>query len=358
MKKLVLSLVILYSGVCQAAFPGKLDVYAMLLASPNMDDVKMGAVGIQEGGVKLPALLDLVAERMCMYVHGDADSDLDMDAKRNLDTVSWLAKALGGSGDAKYRPFLQEALAKTTRDKNKKYINEALGELPAAMPGAAYEPSCPSLTDFRAQALAGHTPAKLVFDDASGFKAGDTLDAVLAKLGSPTTAHYYQYSVWHPFVGHINSDDIQISYLGAATVEFDDDDGTWHLIRVVENAVDPAVDATNPDVDLLDRLLSGSKDVVSAATDEIGDKKLYPAGILDVAARRLWFQRDTSDKDTLDALGDICDMLGDSKNPRYRTLLTQVSQQAKEKKLQKYTSEALAELPAGDAEQLPVPANN
>ena len=354
MRKLGCLLLVLYSGLCQAAFPGKLDVYALLLASPNPDDVKMGAVGIQEGGVKLPELLDLVAERMCMYVHGDEDADLDMDAKRNLDTVSWLAKALGGSGDAKYRPFLQEALAKTKRDKNKKYITEALGELPAATPDAAYEPACPTLADFRARALAGRTPAKVSFKDASGFKAGDTLDAVYAKLGAPTTAHYYQYSVFHPFVGHINSDDIQISYLGAATFEFDDDDG-WHAIRVVENAADPAVDPASPDVELLDGVLSGSKDVVSATGDLLSDKKLYPTDVLDAAARRLWYQRGTSDKETLDALGDICDLLGDSKNPRYRTLLTQVSQQATEKKLRKYTTEALAELPAGDAEQLSVP---
>lgn len=356
MKKLVLSLVILYSGVCQAAFPGKLDVYALLLASPNTDDVKMGANAIQEDGVKLPALLDLVAERMCMYVHAAADSDMDMDAKRNLDTVSWLAKALGGSGDAKYRPFLEEALAKTTQDNNREDINEALGELPAATPGAAYEPSCPTLADFRAQALAGRSPAKVSFKDASGFKPGDTLDAVIAKLGSPTTARYYMYQTSH-FLIHIHHENIQISYLGAATFHFDDEDGAWRIIRVFENAADPAVTPTSPDAELLDGVLSGSKDVVSDTGDRMDDQNLYPTDVLDAAARRFWYQRDTSDEDTLDALGEVGDILSDSKNPRYRTLLTQVSQQAKEKRLRKYASKALANLVAGDAEQLPVPTH-
>ncbi len=356
MKKLVLSLVILYSGVCQAAFPGKLDVYALLLASPNTDDVKMGANSIAEDGVKLPALLDLVAERMCMYVHGAADSDMDMDAKRNLDTVSWLAKALGGSGDAKYRPFLEEALAKTTQDNNREDINEALGELPAATPGAAYEPSCPTLADFRAQALAGRSPAKVSFKDASGFKPGDTLDAVIAKLGSPTTARYYMYQTSH-FLIHIHHENIQISYLGAATFHFDDEDGAWRIIRVFENAADPAVDPASPDAELLDGVLSGSKDVVSDTGDRMDDQNLYPTDVLDAAARRFWYQRDTSDEDTLDALGEVGDILSDSKNPRYRTLLTQVSQQAKEKRLRKYASKALANLAPGDAEQLPVPTH-
>ena len=349
---LLMSLV-LYSGLCQAAFPGRLDVYALLLASANPDDVKMGARAFQEDGVKQSELLDLAAERMCMYVNGDGDTY--MDEKPNLDTVSWLAKVLGSSGDAKYRPFLQDALSKTKRDKNKKYFGEALGELPAGTPGAAYEPSCPTLADFRAKALAGRTPAKVSFKDVNGLKAGDTLDTVIAKLGSPTTAHYYQYSVFHPFVGHINSDDIQISYLGAATFEFDDDNG-WHVIRVIENAVDPAVDLVSPDAELLDGVLSGSKDVVSDTGDQMKDKKLFPTDVLDAAARRVWFQRDTSDGDTLDALDDICDLIGESKNPRYRTLLTQVTQKSAVKKVQKYATEALAELPAGDAEQLPVPA--
>jgi hypothetical protein len=357
MKKFVLSLAILYSGVCQAAFPGKLDVYALLLASPNTDDVKMGANAIQEDGVKLPALLDLVAERMCMYVHADADSDMDMDAKRNRDTVSWLAKALGGSGDAKYRPFLEEALAKTKQGHNKDDFREALAGLPAATPGAAYEPSCPTLADFRAQALAGRSPAKVSFKDASGFKPGDTLDAVIAKLGSPTTARYYLYQTSH-FLIHIHHENILISYLGAAAFQFDDDgNGTWYIVRTIENAADPAVTPTSPDAELLDGVLSGSKEVVSDTGDRMEDQKLYPTDVLDAAARRFWYQRDTTDDDTLDALDEVGDILSDSKNPRYRTLLTQVSQQAKEKRLRKYAASALSDLGPGDAEQLPVPTD-
>jgi hypothetical protein len=356
MKKLVLSLAILYSGACQAAFPGKWDVYALLLASPNTDDVMIGANSIEDDGVKLPALLDLVAERMCMYVHGAADSDMHMDAKSNRNTMSRLIKALGESGDAKYRPFLEEALAKTTEEKNRDDINDALHELPAATPGPAYEPSCPTLAEFRAQALAGRTPAKLSFKDASGFKPGDTLDEVVAKLGAPTTARYYMYQTSHAFI-HIHHEDIQISYLGAATLHFDEEDNAWRLIRVFENAADPAVGPASPDAELLDGVLSGSKDVVSDTGDRMDDQKLYPTDVLDAAARRFWYQRDTSDDDTLDALDEVGDILSDSKNPRYRTLLTQVSQQAKEKRLRKYAAEALANLGPGDAEQLPVPAH-
>ena len=354
MKKLVLLLAILYSGICQAAFPGKLDVYAFLLASPNAKDVKIAADAINDDGVKLPALLDLVAERLCLYVHADPDSDTGMDADDNLDAVSSLAEALGGSGDAKYRPFLEEARVKTKQEDNKKHFGEALGQLPAATPGAAYEPSCPSLADFRAQALAGRSPAKISFKDASGFKPGDTLDAVLAKLGSPTVARFYLYQTSHAFI-HIHHEDIQISYLGAATFHFDEEDGAWRIVHVLENAADPAVSPTSPDVELLDGVLSGSKDVVSDTGDRMEDQKLYPTDVLDAAARRFWYQRDTTDDDTLDALDEVSDILSDSKNPRYRTLLTQVSQQAKEKKLRKYAAEALAHLASGDAEQLPVP---
>lgn len=354
MKKLVLLLAVLYSGICQAAFPGKLDVYAFLLASPNAKDVKIGADAIHDDGVKLPALLDLVAERLCLYVHADPDSDLSMDADDNRDAVSSLADALGGSGDAKYRPFLEEAQAKTKQDDNKKEFGEALAGLPAATSGAAYEPACPSLADLRAQALAGRTPAKVSFKDASGFKPGDTLDAVLAKLGSPTVARFYLYETSHAFI-HIHHEDIQISYLGAATFHFDEEDGAWRLIRVLENGADPAVSPTSPDAELLDGVLSGSKEVVSDTGDRMEDQKLYPTDVLDAAARRFWYQRNTSDEDTLDALDQLSDILSDSKNPRYRTLLTQVSQQAKEKRLRKYAASVLSDLPPGDVEQLPVP---
>jgi len=104
-------------------------------------------------------------------------------------------------------------------------------------------------------------------------------------------------------------------------------------------------------------VLSGSKDVVSDTGDRMEDQKLYPTDVLDAAARRFWYQRDATDDDTLDALDEVGDILSDSKNPRYRTLLTQVSQQAKEKKLRKYAAEALGNLASGDAEQLPVPTD-
>jgi hypothetical protein len=291
---------------------------------------------------------------MCLYVHGDPGSAMDMDEEDNFDTLESLAEALGGSGDAKYRSFLEEARAKTKQDDNKDHFSEALGKLPAATPGAAYAPSCPSLADFRAQAVAGRTPAKVSFKDASGFKPGDTLDAVIAKLGAPTVARFYLYETSHAFV-HIHHEDIQISYLDAATFHFDEEDGAWRLIRVIENAADPAVSPTSPDAELLDGVLSGSKEVVSDTGDRMEDQKLYPIAVLDAAARRFWYQRDTSDEDTLDALDEVGDILSDSKNPRYRTLLTQVSQQAKEKKLRKYVAEALENLGPGDVEQLPVP---
>lgn len=354
MRALLGPVLFFYSALSFAAFPGKLDVYALLLASAKPDDVKIGARSIQQDQIKDPALLDLVAARLCLYVQGEDEQG--MDESDNLDGVSWLAKALGSSGDAKYRPLLEQALKKTDRDKNKKYIGESLAMLPVASTAQGVMPSCPTLADFRAQALGGRTPAKLSLDAETGFKEKTPLDEVIQRLGAPTTARYIEYTIRRPFVGPLHFDDMQVSYLNGATILFDYDDG-WKVAKVTPNAQDPAADPASPDAALLDGLLSGDKDVVSDTADGMQDKQYYPVEVLDAAARRIWRQRDMTGGDTLDALDDLCDFLANSHNPRYRTFLGTLVRQSQVKKVQKYAQEALDALPAGDAEQFQPPTH-
>lgn len=340
-----------YSALSLAAFPGKLDAFSVLLVSYNTAEVKLAGQSIAEQGIKDPALLDLVAERFCIYA--DRDGDMDKDAPDNSETVSWLAGALGQSGDGKYRPMLEKALQKTQSKKNRKYFTKALAQLPAAS-ASPYTPKCGSLEELRSQVLSSRAPAAVDAAKLSGIKEGQGLDTVYQQAGLPTEVRRFGYRIHRPFVGGIDEDGIELQYGGAGHIQFEGDDN-WQVSGVFVNVVDPAADPNSPDKALMDKVLSGDPDTYSQAAQDMIDNRQFPQDVLDAAARRVWKQRDASDGDAVDGLAWLCKLLGSSGNMRYRTVLSAVADKAAEKKLRKYAKESLEMLPAGDVEQLPLP---
>jgi hypothetical protein len=345
-----------YSALSLASMPAKSAVYGLLLASSDLDDVKMGVRSIQQDQVKDTALLDLAAERLCLYVRaGDADKQ-GMDDSDNKEIVAALARILGSSGDAKYRPLLQLGAQTTDEDDNKKVFAGALAQLPAGSAAGTVTEACPSLGDIRAKALAGSVPAKPGVDAGAVSNRGTPLDDVLEKLGMPTAARHYQHRIYPSAEEHQDVEGIEISYLNGATMHFDYGVG-WRLLDAIPNVKDPAADATGQDAALLDGVLSGEKDVVSDTADGIKDSGEFPVDVLDAAARRLWRMRDVETGDALDMAEDLAEFLGDSHNARYRTVLSQLGEKAKARKLRKQAGEALDDLTDDTAEQFQPPAD-
>ena len=92
-------------------------------------------------------------------------------------------------------------------------------------------------------------------------------------------------------------------------------------------------------------------------------KKLYQSAefneeYLDAAAEKIWAEKDTQDKLMTDALAWLCNYIGRSKNPRYRSYLKSLDGSLKRGKLKKYIRSALKKLPKKGAEeqQFTVPA--
>ena len=345
-----------YSALSLAALPGKLAVYGLLLASADQDDVKMGVRSIQQDQVKDPALLDLAAERLCLYVRAGDTDKLGMDDSDNKEVVAALARILAGSGDAKYRPLLQLGAQTTDEDGNKKVFAGALVQLPAGPAAGTVTDACPSLGDIRAKTLAGSVPAKPGADAGAVSNRGTPLDEVLDKLGTPPAVRHYKHRIYPSAEEHQDVEGIEISYLNGATMHFDYGAG-WRLLDAIPNVKDPAADAAAPDAALLDGVLSGEKDVVSDTVDAIKDSGEFPVDVLDAAARRLWRMRDVETGDALDTAEDLAEFLGDSHNARYRTFLGQLGEKAKARKLRKQAGEALDDLTDDTSEQFQPPAD-
>jgi putative component of toxin-antitoxin plasmid stabilization module len=342
-----------YPCLVLAAYPGKLDAYALLLVSQKPADVKVGAQSLSDEQVKDPGLADLAAERFCIYVNRDAN----MDAENNVDAVSWLAEALGASGDGKYRALLEQALQKTQDSKNKKHIGKALAALGSATVGD-YTPACTGLDELRSKVLQGRVGARVSHDQLSAIKEHTSLDAVYQALGIPSAAAQYNYETSRPFIGGITLDNLELFYGESGSLRFDYSTDHWEVYKVLAAVAVEDVDANSPNLDLIHRVLSADPEVYRQAADDMIEQKRFPADVLDAAARRVWLERGSTDDDAVDALSWLCKLLGASGNVRYRTLLTALVDQASGKELRKYAKKSLDMLPPGEADQLPLPVEH
>ena len=73
--------------------------------------------------------------------------------------------------------------------------------------------------------------------------------------------------------------------------------------------------------------------------------------VLDLFAKKVWEDRSSKDRLTIDGLSWLRRTIGKSNNPRYRSLLEKVSETAKSGKLKRYARISLDLLPAEDVEQ-------
>ena len=79
---------------------------------------------------------------------------------------------------------------------------------------------------------------------------------------------------------------------------------------------------------------------------------LYRSGTLipeelDMAAERLWSERETEDRHKIDALAWACRLLGKSGTTRYKTVLSEVADKASHPKVRSYAKKALGQIGEG-----------
>lgn len=114
-----LALLISFNSV--AAIKPEHQVLADMLLSGNLELAKKASLGIYKDEISDPALLDIVAEILLRQYDG---------AKLiEIDTIAWLASALGSSENARYHQVLSEVIENSKNRKLVKYAEKALDKL-------------------------------------------------------------------------------------------------------------------------------------------------------------------------------------------------------------------------------------
>ena len=95
--------------------PVEVAIYMKMLSVDNMYVQRLAAQGVFHDNLRDPDLLALTAEKLkVLYMQPGLDREA-------LDTVAWLCKAIGQSGESAYKELLLEIAAKSPYKKIKKY---------------------------------------------------------------------------------------------------------------------------------------------------------------------------------------------------------------------------------------------
>lgn len=122
MKRLVLSIFLLcFAALGHAAMnPAEKRIVDMML-SGDLHQLKAAAKQIEGGRTRNPEVLDIAAE-VLLQVYPDAWD-------KQVDTLSWLARALGASRNGRYYDVLQEVRVGAPYKKMSKHAQKALKQL-------------------------------------------------------------------------------------------------------------------------------------------------------------------------------------------------------------------------------------
>jgi len=328
MKKLLATFLTLCAFMTHADFDSKASVYADLLTSQNLQNVKLGAKSLHHD---LPAnvqLWDLAAFTIWSMNHNGNREDDEFD-----DTISWLAKAIGESKNGRYRQLLNSQLKLAQSNKIKRYFKAAIKDLENT--------DVPQFDAAKYTAQAASVNPKHIRTTAENFKrikVGDTLEVVLSMLGKPDGVGQYIRSYSRPFIGRQTFQNLRLSYINFGSMELRYEETHW-IVDLKSKQTDADISTVAAEHrDLLSRLVSNDVTQIRSAAREAIKLPLTDQASLDHIAQYILDNQDTQDGHFADSLAWLCKVLSNSKNGRYKEVLATLAQKPIHKKITRYAA--------------------
>lgn len=220
--------------------------YAQMLASGGVSSMQRAAEEIFEQSLTDQELLDVTAEALTQnYAKNSGET--------YADSMSWLCKALGNSGNGRYKSLLMEVTAKASNRKEKKYCDKAADNLPKGVApyaagsvdlerykegGAAYTGGGASKAPV---AAARSVPAPGAKADFSLVKEGMSMEEVYSLIGQPSaTTSKMTGKAFRPF-NFSGKDNVRqyALYKGVGRLVFSNSSAYTSTYRVIEIVPDP-----------------------------------------------------------------------------------------------------------------------
>jgi hypothetical protein len=215
-----------------------------MLVKGGPESQKDAAQSIFNGSERDPEVLDVVAEVLLQIYQRPGFIEVD--------ATAWLCKALGSSGNGRYRMVLQEVADKAAERKVKKYASQALDMLPQGNT-PPYRPGTVNIaklrnTEVRAQEKPVVTSKSQKTHSAGGDDAsfdritnGMSMQEVYDLIGQPTAStSRITGKAWAPFYYGGDTTRMFALYKGKGRIVFSNSSRYSSVWRVIEIVRDPA----------------------------------------------------------------------------------------------------------------------
>lgn len=315
----------------------------MLLLSESDFDVRLAAKVLYRPGPRRQASLDLLAEVMWTTCSGKR--------KMEADALSWSAKALGASGQARYAALLDYCLANVNNDKSFKYLSEARSNLDGKAT-ASFVGGKINLVQVRDQLLKSSRPRSgQVEGQFDALRKGRSIDEIYAAFGRPDAVQ--GETVTGRKMGHgpvqirESWDTIAFKYDGAGTVRFryDESSSDWRVADATSEK-DLYWSKGGGRFGTLDEwIATGDEDDMIKVSELLRHQDQVARSTLDRVADRIYELRVDPDDELSDSLAYLCKVLAKSEDGRYKKFLEEVGDTAGDKTLRRHARRAAGTLP-------------
>ncbi len=229
-------------STCFALTGGQRTVEMLVRGGPESQ--RDAAQNIYNGIDRNPDVLDVVAELLLQTYQRPGFIEVD--------ATSWMCKALGASGDVRYKGVLQQIADKASERKVRKYAEQSLGMLPQGN-AAPYIAGTVDLAKLRAGAIQTQETQKpdatkgVPPSGAGGNAAFDritigmSMDEVFAFIGQPTaTTSRITGRAWAPFYHGGDTARMFALYKGKGRIVFSNPSRYAPVWRVIDIVTDPS----------------------------------------------------------------------------------------------------------------------
>lgn len=340
---------ILLSSITNATdiLSGRKHAEIRMLMSDDALDLKMAAKSLQRKSEQDPELTDMLADKLwqrCSTIDTDKD-----------DTAAWMGKGVAASKQTKYLKVIELCLQKLTHPNTTKHLNLAKNQLTEGNANT-FTPGQIAWDKYRALIKQGpKQPAKNVLKQRfTNLKYGLPLEQVYQELGIPDGVGGSNVSkgrAGHLFLRFSRSGNmLAFKYNGLGAVHFysEKGDNTWIVHKATSDTGLYWYDKTKSFIDIKKVMAEARGSELRTLMREFAFKLKRRIPIEDyvypLMADRLSTSLDEKDEDTLDALSDMCKLLGYSKDAQYHSVLTNAAQNAADSTLKEYAEKYINKL--------------
>jgi hypothetical protein len=218
--------------------------YAQMLASGGVSSVQRGAEEIYNQGLSDQELLDVAAEVLAQNYNKNTTGET------YVDSMAWVCRALGNTGNGRYKALLEDVADKSGARKVQKHCKKGAGNLPSGV--APYTVGTINLEKYKSGGSAGTaapkagkappvaaTPSRNV--DFSKIREGMTMEEVESLIGPPTAMNSRMTGkAFRPF-NFSGKDSVRsyALYKGVGRLVLSNSSAYTSTFRVIEIVADP-----------------------------------------------------------------------------------------------------------------------